>query len=470
MAWAEPVRQQLVVLLASHGDGKVHTSNPDSRVSYILLNREALGEPDVQTCIQSYERQKALPLGSMCEDHGSFGSGNEILGVALIEPFALHNALLPLSREQLIQYKFWQRLLDIDLHEIFFWFHCLMVRSFKTPLPLLTCAARCKSRSFSLVIDEWRDKIFTERVTGIRQADLDFWKGFCQGEAPGIVLKLPKPFTFLVLSGLWKEVGVPDVGYEKTIAIHAGWGSRRSVHAGKFGQALWEIRCSNKFKPVNAEGPENFASFNLHSVEGRAELLNLLQTVSSVLQHGRPCEGEAREKLCQDVLAAARSMQKLDDEEIHFQHASSHKYCKKNSKYKPIKLLEFFWLADLLKQDASLREACDLACKACLPRSQYAEAKLWIQGQESSSAMRIPHPSTISRARGRIDCAWMLLFREMLLDRMRSPGGVRVYIQTDATWQAAQEYQITLMNIVDAGGLCNLYEDWMGEREWGFIV
>ena len=76
-----------------------------------------MGEPDVQTCIQSYERQKALPLGSMCEDHGSFGSGNEILGVALIEPFALHNALLPLSREQLIQYKFWQRLLDIDLHE-----------------------------------------------------------------------------------------------------------------------------------------------------------------------------------------------------------------------------------------------------------------------------------------------------------------------------------------------------------------
>ena len=102
MGCVEPAQQQLVVMLAPHGDGKVHTSHPDSRVKFVLLNREALGEPDVQTCIHSYDRQRALPLGSMCEDHGSFGSGNEILGVALIEPFALHNALLPLSRDQMI--------------------------------------------------------------------------------------------------------------------------------------------------------------------------------------------------------------------------------------------------------------------------------------------------------------------------------------------------------------------------------
>ena len=38
-------------------------------------------------------------------------------------------------------------------------------------------------------------------------------------------------------------------------------------------------------------------------------------------------------------------------------------------------------------------------------------------------------------------------------------GGVSVYIQTDATWQARQEYQVTLINVVDVGCQLDLHKD-----------
>ena len=68
---------------------------------------------------------------------------------------------------------------------------------------------------------------------------------------------------------------------------------------------------------------------------------------------------------------------------------------------------------------------------------------------------RVPSPSTLSRIRFEVDVAWMLLFRQQL----DSLGDVRIYVQTDATAQAGQQYQITILNFVKVQDLDELHKD-----------
>lgn len=51
--------------------------------------------------------------------------------------------------------------------------------------------------------------------------------------------------------------------------------------------------------------------------------------------------------------------------------------------------------------------------------------------------------------------------RSWVMERLRHGGGhgLRVYAQTDATWQAKQEYQVTVLNFVDAASLKVLHQD-----------
>jgi hypothetical protein len=57
--------------------------------------------------------------------------------------------------------------------------------------------------------------------------------------------------------------------------------------------------------------------------------------------------------------------------------------------------------------------------------------------------------------------AWTLLMRCWVMERLRQGGGrgLRVFAQTDATWQAKQEYQVTVLNFVDAADLKLLHQD-----------
>ena len=111
----------------------------------------------------------------------------------------------------------------------------------------------------------------------------------------------------------------------------------------------------------------------------------------------------------------------------------------------------------------ALRMALKHACAVILPPDAKQEALDFIDGVDNgiSDRMRIPSTATLSRCRARLDVAWTLLFRNWLSGHLRAKGGsgVSLYIQTDATWQARQEYQVTLLNIVHKDCLLDLHKD-----------
>ena len=51
--------------------------------------------------------------------------------------------------------------------------------------------------------------------------------------------------------------------------------------------------------------------------------------------------------------------------------------------------------------------------------------------------------------------------RRWVMERLRVGGGagLRVFDQTDATWQATQEYQVTVLNFIDTMDLPLLHKD-----------
>ena len=125
-------------------------------------------------------------------------------------------------------------------------------------------------------------------------------------------------------------------------------------------------------------------------------------------------------------------------------------------KYSVLDMLNCFRIAGLLHADEDLREVLGLACQVCLAPSLAAEAVAFIQGK-SGETMKVPSKAALSRCRGRVDVAWMLHTRKRLDSLIQN--GLKVFVQTDATWQGGLEYQCTLAHFVAFDALLPLHED-----------
>ena len=122
--------------------------------------------------------------------------------------------------------------------------------------------------------------------------------------------------------------------------------------------------------------------------------------------------------------------------------------------------------------DKNLRETLKRACLVSMPTEAAKHAVAFIDGTEHDR-MGVPSIATLSRVRARLDTAWMLYFREHVLmpKLMVSDGsGVRVFVQTDAAWQARQEYQVTILNVVACADLLPLHKDCWAHGSWGIMV
>ena len=197
------------------------------------------------------------------------------------------------------------------------------------------------------------------------------------------------------------------------------------------------------------------ADFQVATGPGCVEMHLLLQRVASAFMGCRPCQGEARDRMLLDILAASTA---LEDSQANLRRFLMVNASRGGTRrYSITSLLRFFILSGFLHADVDVREALESCCTLVLPPDQ-AEAALSLLRGDEHYKLHVPSASAISRARFRVDVGWMLCFRSQLRDFLRS-GGVKVLVQTDATFQAGKHYQITILNVIKNMDLPDLHKD-----------
>ena len=136
------------------------------------------------------------------------------------------------------------------------------------------------------------------------------------------------------------------------------------------------------------------------------------------------------------------------------------------SKHAALQLIHDFFLCQELQNDAKLRVACQWALRLTLPASLADEyvGKLC----QTNSEVHLPSASTISRARGRIDASYVLVFRNKVMKELINEGFV-AYLTWDASPQGGKELEMFVWNFVKETFLQQLQSDisWLEMRCFG---
>ena len=454
----ETTRQ--VVWLASLGDGFCKVALSTKR--FARPNKAASEHSIVQSCLRGLEESEGLSQGTYSGDGGHLASGNTIIAVALIEPIAQHTCLLPMSEEEQAQYQVWRCLAQSELEGSLYWFRVLKVEPLAIPVEVDDAVGILKVRgyAFSLMSADWAAALFTEQQLQVSCNEFNIWQSFSDNKVPRIVLRLPKPFVFLVVSRAWSRLAVPDICISGGFSFLAGWPNTRDIERHeKCESGLLDLqrrfvhtafsRLLSKAEPLEVEGPR----LSLYDSAGREQLLQTLRDVAASVS-GNP-------DLLDKVYNSARMVQAMSDEVLvhRFGHAKEPglKGQKRSRKYDLMDMLHCYRIAGMLHSDKDLRDVFSLSCQVCLPPGLAREATSFIDGSNTDE-MAVPSKSTLSRCHGRIDIAWMLHVRKRI-SRMMEQRGLRVFIQTDATWQGGLEYQCTLANFVAKDDLLLLHKD-----------
>lgn len=239
------------------------------------------------------------------------------------------------------------------------------------------------------------------------------------------------------------------------VNISAGWSVPSILREdGLAGNCLRTLRDSFDSLPGSRTSQKCDSSnpdiFNIATEPGKKRMLQLLRDVAGCLTQGRPLNDERRCELELELLSGAQALQASIANHCRFRYQGS--WTLKARKYPAIKLIDFFWVSGALLCDADLRETLKHACSTLLPPDLAKEAVLFVDGKLEAGQCntKVPSSATLCRLRARLDVCYTLLMRQWLMQNLQMSGGcgVKVFIQTDATWQSKKEYQITVMNFL----------------------
>ena len=445
-----PQRASQLVWLGDLGDGKSKSSSDFHK--YVTPNKEAAAHPTVQSCLRQLETREGLSEGAYSGEERLLGQGNRIRALALIEPIARHTCLLPMTEEETAQYQVWRVLGRQELEGKIYWFHVRKVESLLHDVDVQDVATLYRGRAFSLMSEDWAHALFTAEQLGITVEDFTCWQSYSGNTIPRVILRVPKAFAHLVLSKTWSRLAVPDLRSEG-FSFLAGWpGLRDLEYRQKVESGLVDLQLAfmiTSFSDMCSEPPPLVGVPCLSSSAGRSQLLETLQEVAAALSGS-----ERHTQVLANVYRSARAVQALSDD-----HLICYEDKREGTKLKfsLMDMLNCFRVAGLLHADEDLREVLELSVQVCLPSSVAREAVAFIRGNDAGR-MKVPSKATLSRCRGRVDVAWMLFVRKRIANMIHQQG-LKVFIQTDATWQAGLEYQCTLANFVACTDLFDLFKD-----------
>ena len=417
---------------------------------YVWVNAEAEGTPDIHRSLALYESKNELLTGTVSQS--IFPVGHEIVGLLLLEPYAQHHALLQLNEEMQAQYHFWSSLAEDGLEGRLYYFRVVKADMMRVRMSLKGTAVG-RNACFVGLDSTWVDRCYTKDAIGVSQHDFDTWRRLSNGKAPVLALRLPKAIAFLLVSRSWTFAAVP----ESLLAVNilAGWEIKTNRCCP--GNKLLAMRDSfQQLLPPAMKYNPSLASSDFAA----PHVLQALQSAGMMLQ-ASSIDAESRQLILFNMYSAAVALQEEDVRNRVFMQKNSS--IMKARKYSAVKLLEFFWVAGLLQTGKNLRLALKHACEACLPPDAKQAAVSFLEGlgEQDSLRLRVPSPATLSRVRARLDVAWTLLFRKWVMSHLQECGGqgISLFVQTDATWQARQEYQIAVLNCVPKIVQLELHKD-----------
>ena len=438
---------QKVVWLVTFSDAKRKLQHIVGGAHFGFVNMAAESSPGIHECLSEYEQQNGMEVGSVCRS--IWPVGHQVVGLALIEPLAVQHSLLQLCPEMKAQYDFWSTLQDDLMESKLYYFR--VVKAVMLSVPMSLQETRTGKHTFFFQLSPfWAARLWDKGVIGVGPREFASWMHFASGECPELALRLPKPVIYLLAAQHWTRASVPEA--VPSMSLVAGWQTSRS--ALPVLETLLSLRDSFQRLPDHLHIWKYIDGCD--SSEGTP--LDMLQIMCSGLLQASPGEGN-RKQLMSHLVSAAQVLQKQELEKRVFRLQAGS--LGRARKYGAGRLVEFFWVAGLLQNDRELKAALRNACNVGLPQGAKEDSIEFIDGTSEGASMRIPSAATLSRCRLRIDVSWTLLFRKWVCSHLRQHGGagVAVYVQTDATWQAKQEYQVTVLNIVKTDDLLQLHKD-----------
>ena len=360
-----------------------------------------------------------------------------IYGLGLVKPWFIYDHLRSLGPYEKFQREYWSLLsrgVGIVGHCFFFKLLRFLPCSSREPLP-----QRAGRRSF---ITELPKHFTTYLMQSIGENQpLPDW---ATDTHPRMCVQLPRAWALMLTSNLCDSFSLCELGpSRRDLAGHhvmsIGWST---VHHGG-SRHLRELR--DGFPPLRFQ-PASLKHMKDHNVTNPrtcSEMLDIIRDAVDPLIHSALRNGDDLQERVQNMHSGLSSLQFFCDEaRVHEfdMHAPSSK-----CSYSILTLINAFWACQYLKSDHKLRESCIWMLKLTLPKSVATHYCQKLQG--SPEPMRLPSASTITRTRGRIDVAWMIIFRK-LLHFMLSNGGVSIYPMVDSSPQGNRNYEIVIFNLV----------------------
>ena len=398
---------QLRVWLASLPDveqGLSYRADPEAPLRHLkrtklMLNTAALKMGDIKTMDVQWADYPA----------------NALYGWAIVQPALLCHNLTSLSDSQKLQRQFWDALVPSQ-EQLLYFSEILEMHLLDSPVQMSEWEC-VQTHAFFSLIDE--QSFAKAEASWVSQHP-----GFDGNDLPVDIVRLPLPFAALCARGSWTTFAVCDMSLKRSRRGQGGWHLGMSVDFKQgFPSMPWKI------------DPEELANFSISKPDAAEDFLDEIRSVVRYLQDG---EDPDLERLHFYMTAFAGYVQELRGL-IDFH---CHGKVSKNQAYGFIYLIRCFLLSQSLRSASQLKVALYNATVIVMPK----QAASIMQAALDNDNSTVPSPSTISRARGRLDVAWMLVWR----DRLKSwlSDGLVVYLGTDSSPQGGRDYQIVVLDFM----------------------
>lgn len=409
----------------------------------IEVNASA-AEADYKTKVCLNREAEFVRCARLAGDGGS-DYDDSILAIAHIEPAFIYNSLDLLDDAQTSQYRFWRRFAGAPMDGAINFFNITRVFAFKSYQPKQNFS-RSRVKSFFTTLEEGEPErlLATLRHNG----HVPHWVDVA--EAPVVMMRLPTPFARLVSSGRWTSVGVCGFqAYHNMSSSGVGWHKRGHPSLVQL-RRTFPLPCLATLDRQRPKLP------SLHDPEDMQLLADLLREAGgAVLRHG-----EGMTEVLSTLHFVVSALQLHEDE---FRNFLAESMCVSDDMMRPATrafhitfLISCFWATGLLRHDHDLREILTLGVSICLPQRLAKEcSKYLVPGGQMQ--MQLPSKATMSRMRGRIDAAWMMMTRDILRQLINSCG-LALYVQVDASPQGGRDYDMIVYNIVKATDFLDLFQ------------
>ena len=385
------------------------------------------------------------------------------LGLANVRADFLYDALRVLDPCQAMQREFWAQLSGgVSNVGHLHYFHCNETLLLRKPLDMKRLGRIGKGTRtfFSCLSDLHAEELF-EAVEGQCVGGLPEWL-VGLGTLPFLVIKLPSPFACLVLHGATASFSVCELSTRtrpELLGQGIGWSlGRHARRHGGFHRAHWLKQLLDSFpnarwRSVNDEEDSEEDNQPGHSLLSKTFMQDLADTTRGALcaVTGQHDNTPAWLQRLHKRLAALES---TSDQLSAFRER---KNLTRGQGFTAIALIHAFLVAQCLKKDCDLHKICCRALEMTMPPEIAAEVNAWM---ESEAAISVPSPAVVSRLRGRMDVAFMLIFRERLSEMVQL-GGVSVFAAIDSSPQAGRDYEMLVLHIVRKNALAESHADIM---------